>query len=414
MNMFFKKIGAALIAALICCITASALTVSAAANQKIELKASGSEAQLVLDLPQAAAEEISSLQIALSVSVSSDKAKIEFIPNSSLAAKIVESRYHSDTGVLNIYLAGTKALFSPSSPLTVGKLKITFDGSGEASATVGVVKDSLKFVRGSELVSPDDDVSYPNSVKITAGGKTPTTTSSDTEPEQPPVSTAISNEPQPPKTDSNVPPVTGGQTNSPAPIVQEPDVQVPVENPNPDVQVPVENPNPADTSALAEALSRANSYKRESYTESSYNILAEAMNKAQALLTNPYATQDEIDEALLILENAIGTLTLKNDIPSGGDGYGENSDETTSDSSENGNENTPEDTNDNPSTSSPDSQAPGTDDQSADDNGSDSDNSLIVWIIVLIVLAAAAAAIITVLTMKKKKTAKGKHIGKNK
>lgn len=173
----FKKTLSA-IAVILCCMIAMTITASAAANNKTELKASGSEAQLILDFPQAAAEEIASMQISLSVTTNSKSAEIEFIPDSNLAAKITESRYHSDTGILNIYLAGTEALFSESSPLTVGKVKIS---GNSVSAAVEIVKDSVKFVRGGELIEGENlttaygDIVYPDSVTITTKTSRPVT-----------------------------------------------------------------------------------------------------------------------------------------------------------------------------------------------------------------------------------------------
>ncbi len=163
-----KKLSSVMAALLFCILT---LTVGASAEavNKIELKARGSEAQITIDFPQAAAEEIASLQLSLSLDVSSDKAEIEFIPDSGLTAKIIESRYHSDTGILNIYLAGTEAIFS-SSPLSIGIVKISGSAS---SATVNIVKDSVKFVRGGELIEGENltevygDITYPDHVIIT-------------------------------------------------------------------------------------------------------------------------------------------------------------------------------------------------------------------------------------------------------
>ncbi|MDE6746747.1 MAG: hypothetical protein K2J72_08930, partial [Oscillospiraceae bacterium] len=56
----------------------------------------------------------------------------------------------------------------------------------------------------------------------------------------------------------------------------------------------------------------------------SYADLEEAVNKANEIISDPYATQDEIDEALLNVENAIGMLRPRNDVPSGAEGYSEN------------------------------------------------------------------------------------------
>ena len=150
----------AFITALMFCFTA--LTVSAADDQTVELKLSGTDAQLVMTFPQAAAEQISSMRISLKIAASAS-AKITFVPNSNLSSKIVEHRYYSDTGMLNIYLADSGALFSGTTPLTVGNVRLS---GTNATATVSVVEDSLEFVRGGEIVQPYD-VKFPKSVSLT-------------------------------------------------------------------------------------------------------------------------------------------------------------------------------------------------------------------------------------------------------
>ncbi len=175
----FKKLPC-VFAAILCCIVALTVTASAAAENKIKLKADGSEAQITIDFPQAAAEEIASMQLSLSISVSSGKPDIEFIPDKNLPAKIAESRY-SETGVLNIYLAGSKPLFSGSAPLSVGKVKIS---GGSASAEVSIIEDSVKFVRGGELIAGDDlteaygGIDLPAPVTITTETARPSNSSS--------------------------------------------------------------------------------------------------------------------------------------------------------------------------------------------------------------------------------------------
>lgn len=115
----------AVVTVLLCCVMALGTGVFAALSaQTVELSVNGGEAQLVMDFPQAAAEEIASMQISLIVTPSSGSADIEFVPDGGLPAKIVESRYNSDTDVLTVYLAGTTALFSDTSPLTVGRIRI--------------------------------------------------------------------------------------------------------------------------------------------------------------------------------------------------------------------------------------------------------------------------------------------------
>lgn len=169
------------LAVLICCILALTVSASAAAINKIQLRASGSEAQITIDFPQAAAEGIASMQLSLSICVSNGTPEIEFIPDSRLSAKIAESRYHSETGVLNIYLAGSEPLFSGSSPLSVGKVKIK---GGSASATVSIAEGSVKLVRGSELIEGENlseaygEIAYPEPVIITTKTEKPNYSSS--------------------------------------------------------------------------------------------------------------------------------------------------------------------------------------------------------------------------------------------
>lgn len=384
------KKGLVSIALAICCMAARTADVSAASENEIELKANGSEAELELCFPRGAAEEISSMQISVSVRSSSENVYAEFIPDGGLASKITESRYQSDTGVLNIYLAGNRSLFSDSGLLTVGRVKISAGGNNGASAVVGVVQDSFKFVRGGELISPDGEMGYPPSVNLTTPGYTaPDSTVPDTAvadfpapdsaapdssapdsaapnsaapdsavPDNTvPHSTASSEQPTANvfgnNSDTYVPsgnafPVyvsTGGDLGYTAPagggnydyrndrsygnadsgVAYEP---YNYNTPEPAAQDPIgENLNPPDTSALQDVLSRADSYDQKDYSDNSYGDLNDAVNNANDMLADPNATQDDIDDAMLEVENAIGMLTLRNDIPSGAEGYGANNGE---------------------------------------------------------------------------------------
>ncbi|MDE7360455.1 MAG: hypothetical protein K2N38_00800 [Oscillospiraceae bacterium] len=413
----------AVITALLCCVMALGTGVFAASStQTVELTANGSEAQLVMDFPQAAAEKIASMQISLVITLSSDSADIEFIPDGGLPAKIVESRYHSDTGVLTVYLAGTKALFSGTSPLKVGKIKI--DGK-DVSAAVKVEEGSIKFVRGSELVTPDDDIVYPGSVTISTGSapeplppdlpSSPSSSSTSSVPSSQPSSSAPSASSTPSSSPSYWETTEPGEPNEPA-------------------FVPVE---PADTSSLAEAVERADGYKRGNYTEDSYGTLIEALNKAKAVLSNVGSTQDEVDEALLVLENAIGMLTPSNNAPSGTDDYGisDNGGDNISlpgsinGNSPNGSGSSPNMSNGDPSDNSGGNgqpadnngqnvgseQNPSDSSQTADTSKTDSSekeksgSSAVMWIIIVMaVLAVTAAALIAALKLTNKNKRKKK------
>lgn len=391
----------AVVMSVLCCVMMIGTAAFAASSaQTVELGANGSEAELVMDFPQAAAEEIASMQISLVVSASSDSAEIEFIPDSGLPAKIVESRYHSDTGVLTVYLAGTKALFSESSPLTVGRIRI---GDSSVSASVGVKEGSIKFVRGSELVTPSGDVAYPNSVTISTGG---------VHVDPPSSSAPSSTTPSVPSSAQSSSSSTSGSSNS-----------ADTSEPDEPVMIPVE---PADTSSLADAVDRAGGYKRGDYTEESFAMLTEALNKAKAVLSNKGVSQDEVDEALLVLENAIGMLTSANNAPSGTDGYGSGGDNSPSgfDNSSSGSSDgsgnsssvgssivSPEKPSDNSSSgqtvsgeqSSSDSTRYSDTDTSESSENESSDNNTVMWIlIVMAVLAVAAGVLIVMIKLKKK------------
>ncbi len=312
-------------AVIICCIMPLTVSASAAEVNEIKLEANGSEASLELYFPQAAAEEIASMQVSLRVTADSGSVDLEFIPDSGLAAKIVESRYQSDTGMLNIYLAGTEALFPSSGSIKVGRVRISTSGSSTASAAVEAVRDSVRFVRSGELVSPDSDTDYPASVTVTAAGQSSPITQDPVYPNYPTVN-YFPNITLTTDADKNRNDIDEMWTPVRNDDYTEPDADVGgYDDAVLEEQDTIgENMNPPDLAALLDALSRADDYRRADYTESSYADLEEAVNKANEIISDPYATQDEIDEALLNVENAIGMLRPRNDVPSGAEGYSEN------------------------------------------------------------------------------------------
>lgn len=337
MNISLKKISVGisaginriLLAAVLvfCCNVPLTFTASAVENNEIRLYADGSEAVLELYFPQAAAEETASVQVSVCVKADSDGANLEFIPDSGLSSKIVESRYRKDTGVLNIYLAGRNALFPSSGSITVGRIRISSSTDSAVSATVSAVKNSVKFVIGGELVSPENDTDYPSAVNISAAGNSASGT---WEPAYPDYSSGnyFPNIPVPAVDINNGGDERSSESGDPffdtdeMPYYGDGEEYEAAEDPyGEEWSAAAENPNPPDTSMLLEAISGAESFNKADYTESSYNALREAVNKAKSVISDPNATQDEIDEALLDIENAIGMLQLKNDIPSGAEGY---------------------------------------------------------------------------------------------
>lgn len=63
-----------------------------------------------------------------------------------------------------------------------------------------------------------------------------------------------------------------------------------------------------DTSALEEALAKAEELNEENFTEESWAALEAAKEAAEEILADPTATQSEIDEAAAALEEAIAAL----------------------------------------------------------------------------------------------------------
>ena len=63
-----------------------------------------------------------------------------------------------------------------------------------------------------------------------------------------------------------------------------------------------------DTSALEEAIAKAETLTEEDYTGESWTALEEAKEAAEAVLADPTATQAQIDEAAAALEEAIAAL----------------------------------------------------------------------------------------------------------
>lgn len=112
----------------------------------------------------AAKEEISSLGFSLLVeSENADKVEFQFEESN---AEILEFRYDENAKKLNIYVAGTEALFAEGTDsLTIGRVIVQDENGGEASAKVSVVEDSLQYVYGAELKTMQE-LDLPEAVQL--------------------------------------------------------------------------------------------------------------------------------------------------------------------------------------------------------------------------------------------------------
>lgn len=135
---------------------------------------------VTLDSSHAAKEGISSCCFSLTVEPENGNC-VEFVFAGELA-EIMEYRYNADDKKLNVYMAGTDALFPEGTEsLAIGKVMVT-DGNGKSGkATVSVDEGSLQFVYGAESRTMED-VDMPEAVTIGQTGGSGTIT--------PPVPTA--------------------------------------------------------------------------------------------------------------------------------------------------------------------------------------------------------------------------------
>lgn len=383
-NNYFRTAAAVLTAAVMSLSAADFNAVFADNAEKAELAAAGDMAEVILTLPQAAAEGISSVQISLEVKANTDNAEITFVPNEKLNAKIQESRYHKDTGMLNIYTVGTSPLFDKTDPtVSLGYVKLSTNEENGAAANVAFVRDSLKFVRSGVLAVYDNGLSYSEAVKIKVGNGG--------EGEPPVITQPVVTDEEPPATSETQAPVE----------TAEPPVTV-----NPPSSEDEEQPQPIDLTELKELLATAEGFNAADYTEDSFKILQDAIKEAKGILNSPNPSQEEIEEACMLLENAIGMLTEKTDRPpadvttghnaeepsQSGEG-GSNNGENTSQNGEGGSDNEGN-ASQNGGGTSEDEKSPSTGDKS--DNGGFNPLVIVLVAVVVIVVGLAVAIVITV------------------
>ncbi len=244
-----------------------------AADNETPLRLQAGQSALVeAELSQASGEKISSLQISLEVTSQDGTSgntnvleKIEnlsFSPDETIAskAKICEHRYHKNTGVLDIYIAGTQPLFSAEDKLTVGKVTATGKDGNGVDVYIKMVTDSFKVVRGNDLQTIMEDEATVR-IAVAAEEEKPT------QPEEPEKPTT----PQEPET-----------PNSEDPII--------------------------DKTQLNEALDIAAEFVESDYTADSFALLKAAIEKAKAVMNDSNATKEEIEAVTEELLNVIGSL----------------------------------------------------------------------------------------------------------
>lgn len=169
------------------------IQVRAAGRSGLKLDENGT---VTVVLPRAVREGISSLGFSLSVEPAGE-ASAEFQFNGNMA-EILEYRYDKSSGKLNVYVAGTEALFAEGTDsLTIGEVVVRDSSGREAAAGVSFVEGSLQYVHGAELKTVTD-MDLPGTVQIgSSSGMTPATTPPATQAPvvtQPPAVTQAPNE----------------------------------------------------------------------------------------------------------------------------------------------------------------------------------------------------------------------------
>ena len=246
-----------------------------------------------LILPKAAGEKTASLQLSVEVKSAGsgeiDDVAFKFAEIVDKRAKVAEFRYHKDTGLLNLYVAGTEALYKDNEDtLTLGTITAKDQNAADVSVKAGVPKNALTLAEGTESrivdLADNSDTQQGGSDPGTSGdGNTPGTPGDGTNPGG---------------ADGNTPGTPGDGTNPGG--------------------ADGNTPGNGDGSSsgtgqtidkkLKDTLKKADSYPKDKYTSKSYKALEKAKKKAQQVLNDPNATEEEKEAALRDLENAIGAL----------------------------------------------------------------------------------------------------------
>lgn len=294
-----KKYISRIIMAVFAFIAILPMQVSAAEDGEVLLKANGNTVTVSVTIPEAVGEQLSSLQLGLSIMGKDAKEETEdpiepdilkqvtglsfdFDSGILSKAKITEQRYQEDTRTLRIYIAGTEPLFGENGELVLGTLKVNLKSNEPSGVYVGVEPGSFKKVQGARSVPVQSEEILPDPVLIPA-----------------------KQTPENPK-----PGGTGGGSGNQGTDGGDSDKTDQLE---------------ASRSTLRQLLEMAAGYREEDYTAESYALLKQAMEEAQRVLDDEEATQEEVERAAEALMNAIGSLMpIPSSSTSVGEGNGQN------------------------------------------------------------------------------------------
>lgn len=259
-----------------------------AAGDEVRLEADGNQVNVSVFVSGGVGEKVSSLQLGLQITDQDGNpvspeilAQIENLTfhwsqEAQAKAAITEQRYQKETGILRIYAAGTEPLFAgdgeESGSLALGNVRMEEISGGTAGTGlyISVVPGSFRKVQGT------------NAEKLAAAV-----------PDAVPIVPADQEEPGNPETPE---PGQPGQPEQPG-------------NPGGSGGSSGGAGQPqVDKSQLQELLNLAAGYQEADYTSESFGVLKKAVKKGQAVLEDPDAAQEEVDQAAEAIMSAIGGL----------------------------------------------------------------------------------------------------------
>ncbi len=146
----------------------------------VQLAGEKDHAALAVQLPEGTTAVNTSLQMCLKAEQKAGKAELRMEFADNIPAKIAEYRYHPETGMLNVYLAGTTPLFGEQ-PLAIGTVTVSCDNTEGATVALQVDPASVKTVENrTSLVTKEIAGKAAADLIVGNGGSTPEPTAEPT------------------------------------------------------------------------------------------------------------------------------------------------------------------------------------------------------------------------------------------
>lgn len=140
-----------------------------AAQEEVELQVNGSQAEVIIRLPESQTDMITSLQLGFTVSVANGTEDTELVFDFSdeVDSTVQEYRYRAEKGTLNLYVSGRNDLFdAEDNELKLGTVSLK-NGTEDTSAELTVRPGSFKLVN--RVNSKIDTETFENFVPVTIG-----------------------------------------------------------------------------------------------------------------------------------------------------------------------------------------------------------------------------------------------------